>query len=104
MLRITIIATALLTFAACGAETGPDAVLALEGDAAAGEELYTTHCSACHGDDGNSGTVGEDIAGEGDEEMASAMWNGKEDGEMPSFQETLTEQEMADIIAYVNSL
>lgn len=75
------------------------------GDATAGQDLYTTNCETCHGADAKSGSAGENLVGEVGEqsEFISAIQNGKDNGAMPAFPE-LSDQDIADIIAYVETL
>lgn len=80
-----------------------DAILALTGDATAGEALYQTHCSACHGADARSGSAQKDLPDEDAHELVHVMLEG-EGFAMPSFRETLTDQEIADIAAYLATL
>jgi mono/diheme cytochrome c family protein len=77
------------------------------GDPAAGKEIFlgSAACGGCHtlADAGTSGTVGPNL----DESMPDAalvvdrVTNGQ--GAMPSFSGTLTEQQIADVAAYVSS-
>jgi cytochrome c553 len=85
-------------------ETTPPAA----GDPAAGKEVFlgASACGGCHtlADAGASGTVGPNL----DESQPSAelvvdrVTNGQ--GGMPSFSSTLSEQQIADVAAYVSSV
>jgi mono/diheme cytochrome c family protein len=91
--------------AACGDRVS--AIDALEGDATAGAALYETHCQGCHGDDARSGSAGENLAGQVVDERSEfiqAILRGKENGAMPSFEQTLSDQEIADILAHIADL
>jgi mono/diheme cytochrome c family protein len=78
-----------------------------EGDPVAGKEVFlgSSACGGCHtlADAGTSGTVGPNL----DESAPSAdlvverVTNGQ--GAMPAFGSTLTEQQIADVAAYVSS-
>jgi cytochrome c553 len=80
----------------------------LEGDPVAGKAVFTgtAGCGACHtlADAGTSGTVGPNL----DDSKPSydlavdRVTNGR--GVMPPFQSTLTEQQIADVSAYVSSV
>jgi cytochrome c553 len=80
---------------------------AVEGDPVAGKEVFlgASACGGCHtlADAGTSGTVGPNL----DESMPDyelaldRVTNGQ--GGMPSFSSTLTEQQIADVAAYVSS-
>jgi cytochrome c553 len=81
---------------------------AVEGDPVAGKEVFlgASACGGCHtlADAGSSGTVGPNL----DESMPDyelaldRVTNGQ--GGMPSFSSTLTEQQLADVAAYVSSV
>jgi cytochrome c553 len=81
---------------------------AIEGDPVAGKEVFLggSACGGCHtlADAGTSGTVGPNL----DESMPDnelvldRVTNGQ--GGMPSFSSTLTEQQIADVAAYVSSV
>jgi mono/diheme cytochrome c family protein len=80
---------------------------AVEGDPAAGKEVFlgASACGTCHtlADAGTSGTVGPNL----DESQPSfelaldRVTNGQ--GAMPSFSGSLSEQQLADVAAYVSS-
>ena len=87
-------------------ETTPTETTPLpEGDAAAGKVVFTANCGGCHtlSDAGTSATVGPNL----DESQPDAalvvdrVTNGK--GVMPPFKGTLTEQQIADVAAYVST-
>lgn len=79
----------------------------LEGDPVAGKEVFlgASSCGGCHtlADAGTSGAVGPNL----DESKPSyelaldRVTNGQ--GGMPSFSSTLSEQQIADVAAYVSS-
>ncbi len=85
-------------------ETAP----AAEGDPVAGKEVFlgASACGGCHtlADAGATGTVGPNL----DESQPSAelvvdrVTNGQ--GGMPSFSSSLSEQQIADVAAYVSSV
>jgi cytochrome c553 len=80
----------------------------IEGDPVAGKEVFlgASACGGCHtlADAGASGAVGPNL----DESMPDnelvldRVTNGQ--GGMPSFSSTLTEQQIADVAAYVSSV
>lgn len=85
-----------------GEETRAQTILALTGDASAGSTTYSTNCSGCHSEDG-SGGVGTNIQGwEFTEESVNAIIDGK--GSMPAFGSFFTDQEIADLVAHVETL
>lgn len=99
-----------------------DDVLALTGDVDSGAALYATHCAECHGAAGEGGSGGA-LAGEGEdaEELVEVILFGDEEdedeggeeeeddedeedeGTMPAFEEVLTDQEVADIVAWLQA-
>jgi cytochrome c553 len=85
-------------------ETTPPA----EGDAAAGKEVFlgSSACGGCHtlADAGATGTVGPNLddAQPSAELVVDRVTNGQ--GGMPSFSSTLSEQQIADVAAYVSSV
>lgn len=91
-----------LGLVACGGKEGRvEEVLALEGDATNGAEVYAVNCAGCHGADGGGGS-GPNIQGEdSEEEVASVVLEGED--EMPSYDGDLTDQEIADFVAFVTT-
>ena len=89
----------------CGTGYGPevDAVLALDGDATAGAEVFAATCgtSSCHGPDGSGSgeavDLSEHVPHHDDAELVSFYVNGT--GEMPA--QGLEDQEGADVLAYL---
>jgi cytochrome c6 len=81
---------------------------ALEGDPVAGKEVFlgTAGCASCHtlSDAGSTGAVGPNLddAKPSEELVLDRVTNGQ--GGMPSFSSTLTEQQIADVAAYVSSV
>jgi mono/diheme cytochrome c family protein len=84
-------------------ETGGGAA---EGDPAAGKEVFlgAGGCGSCHtfADAGTSGTIGPNLddAQPSFELAVDRVTNGS--GAMPSFADQLTEQQIADVAAYVS--
>ena len=79
-----------------------------EGDPAAGKEVFlgAPACGGCHtlADAGATGTVGPNLddAQPDAELVVDRVTNGQ--GGMPSFSSTLSEQQIADVAAYVSSV
>ncbi|MFT5681210.1 MAG: mono/diheme cytochrome c family protein [Myxococcota bacterium] len=90
----------------CGdkGDTGTDRtsdILALTGDSAAGETLYTGNCSGCHGADGTGTDTFPSLVGTTTAEFTvDTVLNGA--GSMPSFS-SLADQDIADVFAYVET-
>jgi mono/diheme cytochrome c family protein len=126
MRRILVLLAAsmlLLVAAGCGGEedntTAPNTVVGsvpaetgggdtgggAEGDAAAGADVYTSAgCGSCHtlaaaGSTGTSGPNLDDLQPDA-ATVAEQVTNGG--GGMPAFKDQLSEQEIADVAAYVS--
>lgn len=94
-----------------GGESGGDdrgsAILALDGDASAGQSLFAAEaCSnmACHGADGTSGSATPSldtaVSNASDAQIVNSFLNGK--GSMPP-QASYSDQQLADLLAYVST-
>jgi alcohol dehydrogenase (cytochrome c) len=71
-----------------------------EGDPDAGEQLFQDNCSGCHGLDGRGANGGPTLANQTEREaVVEQVRNGG--GGMPSFEGTLSDQEIQDVAAYV---
>jgi len=123
VLIVLILASAL---AACGVDkTKPGSAVNLTGDPVAGKAVFTANCAKCHGDEGksgisNPGSADETVPGLNPidpgfntvESMDLVIQHGSEpEGNAPSLQmaaygdkNLLTQQQIADVIAYVLSL
>ncbi len=88
---------------ACAPSTQVDEILALDGDSEAGSTVYADNCAGCHAEDGSGGS-GPALVGEADEgeEFVALVLDGEED--MPAFSDTLSDQDIADVLAFVQSL
>jgi mono/diheme cytochrome c family protein len=87
-------------------ETNGEEEPAVEGDPVNGKQVFlgSAGCGSCHtfADAGTSGTIGPNLdESQPDYELAvDRVTNGQ--GAMPAFEGTLTEQEIADVSAYVS--
>ena len=76
----------------------------LEGDAVAGKSIFVTNCASCHtlGDAGTTGTIGPNLdeSEPSVEHVIDRVTHGR--GVMPAFEDTLSEQDIADVAAYVS--
>ena len=75
-----------------------------EGDAAAGKDVYASAgCGSCHtfADAGSTGTIGPDLDESSADFEAAAEQIRTGGGGMPAFEGQLSEQEIADVAAYV---
>ena len=86
--------------------TGKDDTSGTGGDPDAGQAVYTTYCSACHGDDGKLGLETGGVASSdltvavpalSDDELHDVIMEGE--GAMPA--QTSDETEIADCIAWL---
>ena len=103
-----LVAAALL--AACGGDDGgggsgdtrPPAQVVAAGDPAQGKEVFGSNCAACHGGEGGGGT-GPRLAGEQELTDPGAVVDQIREGGggMPPFGDKLSEQELADVSAFV---
>jgi mono/diheme cytochrome c family protein len=80
-------------------------VTALTPDVDNGQALYDTHCVTCHGADGRSGTANKDTVDYATNNEG-VFFDYVIDGDpgMPGFGDTFTDQELADVWGYVQSL
>jgi mono/diheme cytochrome c family protein len=73
------------------------------GDPAAGKSIFTEDCGSCHtlADAGTSGTVGPNLddSQPSHDLVVDRVTNGR--GVMPAFQDTLSEDEIQNVAAYV---
>lgn len=86
----------------CGSTNSAATAALPAGVASTGQALYATHCASCHGASA-AGGAGPDIRNESSASVQSAVRNGK--GSMPAFStSTLSDQSLADVIAFVDTL
>jgi quinohemoprotein ethanol dehydrogenase len=73
------------------------------GDAAAGQTIFQDNCSTCHGSNGQGGNGGPNLTAIASakqlQRVIAQVTNGG--GGMPAFRGTLTDQQIADVAAYV---
>jgi len=76
-------------------------VLAKDGDPSAGAAVWDEHCVECHASDGTGTDDGPDLTDEPESsaKLADKILYGW--GEMEGFSEALSNQEVADLIAYL---
>ena len=83
-----------------------DAIVALEGDAAAGAERFAGTCAACHGADGRGGPIAPDLAervpNRDDPTLIRTLLTGK--GAMPPWASRFDDQGFADLRAHLRGL
>jgi mono/diheme cytochrome c family protein len=86
-------------------ETTPAELGGGQGDAAAGKDVFVANCGSCHtlADAGTTGTVGPDLdtIAPPVEIVVTQVTNGG--AAMPPFKDSLTEQQIQDVAAYVAS-
>lgn len=82
--------------------SGTSGVSGATGDTSAGAALYADNCASCHGSAGGGGSA-PNIAGISDSAgVIDIILNGTSG--MPGFASSLTDQEIADILAYLGGL
>lgn len=80
----------------------------VSGDVELGREVYEIHCAACHGDNGE-GDIGPAIGNPAmlalttDAFLKYAIENGRDGTQMVSFRDTLTEEEINGVTAFLRS-
>jgi mono/diheme cytochrome c family protein len=76
------------------------------GDPAAGKEVFIAKCGTCHtlSDAGTTGSIGPNLDDSQPPEslVVDRVTNGA--GQMPPFKDSLSEQQIADVAAYVSSV
>ena len=84
-----------------------------EGDAEEGKEVFETKCSICHNADSTEKKIGPGLKGIKDGKLPSGKDATHENllqnineggGGMPAFEKLLTDEEKANVIAYVLTL
>jgi len=85
-------------------ETPAEPTEQTKGDAQAGEQVWADNCSGCHGLNGTGGNGGPSLvsnpAASDMVKTRAQVTNGG--GGMPSFKDTLTQKQIADVSAYVS--
>ncbi len=72
---------------------------------AEGRRLYRQYCSGCHGENGMGGTGnGASLVnlGRDAQAMANTAWSGRNNNVMPSFRNTLTPEQLRDVVHYIS--
>lgn len=86
---------------ACAGEGRVDDILALTGDPVAGEAVFDSSCASCHGAAGSGGSGGA-LSGGDPQGVAETVLFGND--EMPAFDGDLSDQEIAEVVAYVTEV
>jgi mono/diheme cytochrome c family protein len=87
----------------CGPGEEVAAILALDPDVASGGEQYQDHCAQCHNVDG-TGISGPNIQFVGDQVVVDVLLDPPQSMRDPVEAARLTDQDIADIAAYVERL
>ena len=106
-MRSIPLAAALLSLTIAGpAAQAPAPASAPAGNAATGKTLYTKNtCFFCHGTAGQGGLAGARLALVSRNTQSFIRYVRRPSGQMPAYTETiLSDQELADILAYVRDL
>ena len=108
--RLICLLAAAAAVTACGGDDGdgggapqrPPQQVVDAGDPTRGRQVFADNCAACHGADGGGGS-GPELAGREEytnpEVVVEQIREGG--GGMPAFGDDLSEQELADVSAYV---
>lgn len=94
----------LFALAGCGASERALAIAELTGDATDGAEVFAANCATCHGADAKSGTYPKDLKAKAQDAVGLAEKVLGGGIIMPKFAETLTDEQIADLIAHLASL
>ncbi len=99
-MRVMIPVVLLFLSSACVSGEA-EAIAELTGVAGAGQPLYDQNCAGCHGANGTGGTFDVNIVnlGKTDAQFIDVVLQGED--EMPPFSETLSDQQISDVVAYV---
>jgi len=99
--RSFLFAVSVAVLSGCGVNPRALEIAELTGVAANGASIYSQHCATCHGDDAKSGSAGRnlvtksaDLIGTADKVLGGGII-------MPKYAETLTNQQIADLIANI---
>jgi mono/diheme cytochrome c family protein len=93
--------------APAAAMNAPAQMVAAAGDVAKGEAIFAANCAACHGEKGAGGGVGPALKGEKNRKgtAAAVAWIKNPQPPMPKlYPAPLSEKDVADVAAYVESL
>ena len=111
-LRCVAVVTAVLlgacttaTYEANAVSVGPGATLG--GDRTAGSRIFAANCTPCHGAHGEGGVVGPSLIGESNRMGFGGLVSWIEDPQPPMaklYPKFLTERQVRDVAAYVESL
>lgn len=101
------VAVAAVVMTACGPVTQADQIAALTGTASAGQALYTSTCASCHGANGKGTGSGVDLfeplKNDPATEVIETILNGKTGTSMAAYKTVLTNQQIADLYAYMKA-
>jgi mono/diheme cytochrome c family protein len=80
-----------------------ETILALEGDASAAQADYMSVCAVCHDDDGSGSPAGDDLTSItlSDEVVVETILYGK--GTMAPYENSFSDQQIADLTALVQN-
>ncbi|HRI08490.1 MAG TPA: cytochrome c [Nannocystaceae bacterium] len=101
----TLASIALPACSGGGGNADVDAILALDGVSADGSTVYTDKCAVCHMADGSGNAASgypslvAEVPGQSDEDIVTIILEGEE--AMPAFRSQLSDQQVADVLAYL---
>lgn len=101
------VAVAAVVMTACGPMTQAEQIAAISGTASAGQALYTSTCASCHGANGKGTASGVDlfepVGSDPATEVIETILNGKTGTSMAAYKTVLTNQQIADLYAYMKA-
>lgn len=96
----------VLTAAALTGGLAATPAVALQGDAAVGEEVFAANCASCHGPEaqgmGTAPALGGVVDRLGRDVVETTIRQGR--AAMPSFEGRLTDEQITDVIAHLDTL
>lgn len=100
-----LIVVVALALSACGGRA--DQISKMTGVVSSGETLYTQTCADCHGADGAGTQSGVDLhepaKNDSAVEVLETIINGKANTAMIPYGNTYTDQQLADLYAYIKA-
>lgn len=115
LISLTAVALLIAAFSACKVEPRKtDAELGLNPQQARGRRIYEAQCERCHDPYSARGVHGPSLKGLGrrqylpsgmpanDDRLTDVITMGK--AKMPSFRNTISEQQLTDLLAYLKTL
>lgn len=97
-----IVGMSLSLLMSCGVTDNVTSIYELVGDGTRGASLYNANCAQCHGPQGTMSANAAREAKSNPKAAISIILRGEDS--MPSFEGKLSNQDIADIVAYLKTL